>query len=193
MSIHDTADRVGFERRLMMRNEMSRFAVEHLECRRLLSANPAISIGDVALTEGQDGATAYVFAVSLSHPSSKRISVQFATVDGSAQAGEDYAPTSGTLNFARGETTKTVTVLVNGDTTLEGDETFSLQLRRARSAFIADHLGIGTIVNDDDVLPPPPADEPPVDPGYADPWYPGGGWDPGWGYGPYPYPGEYPG
>ena len=162
-----------------MRYETSRSAVEQLEIRRLLSANPAISIGDVALTEGQDGATAYVFAVSLSHPSSKRISVQFATVDGSAQAGEDYAPTSGTLNFARGETTKTVTVLVNGDTTVEADETFFLELRTARNAFIADDRGIGTIV-DDDLFPPPP-DEPPADPGY-------GASNPV-GYGPYP---DYP-
>ena len=174
-----------------MRNEMSRFAVEHLECRRLLSANPAISIGDVALTEGQDGATAYVFAVSLSHPSSKRISVQFATVDGSAQAGEDYAPTSGTLNFARGETTKTVTVLVNGDTTVEGIETFSVKLRHARNAFFAEARGIGTIVDDDLVTPPPPTDPVPDDGGA----YGSYGGDQGYGaYDPYGgyYPGEYP-
>ncbi len=152
-------------------------SIESLEPRRLLSGNPTLAISDVSFAEGQDGATAYVFTVSLSQPSSKRVSVDFATENGSALAGEDYAQTSGTLNFARGQTSKTVTVLVNGDTTVEGDETFSLKLRRARNAFIADGRGIGTIVNDDVLPPPPPPAPPPYEPP-PDPWYDPAWWNP---------------
>jgi hypothetical protein len=150
-----------------VRNETSRFGFEPLECRRLLSGSPAISISDVAVAEGQGGATAYVFTASLSKASLKRVSVNFATADGSAVAGEDYAQSSGTLDFARGETAKTLAVLVNGDTTVEADETFSVELQQADNAFVADSRGIGTIVNDD-VLPPP-VDPLPVDPAPVDP------------------------
>ena|SRR5688572_14404640 len=127
---------------------------ETLEPRRLLSGGPAITIGDVSLAEGQDGATAYIFTVSLSKSTSKRVSVNFATENGSATSGEDYVQKSGTLNFAGGQRSKTVTVLVNGDTTVEGNEMFAVTLSRARNASIADGRAIGTIVNDD-VLPPP--------------------------------------
>ena len=154
--------------------------IEWLEHRCLLSSSPAISISDVSRVEGQGGATAYVFTVSLSKPSSKRVSVDFATADGSAQAGLDYAKTSGTLQFARGQTSKTITVLVNGDASYEPDETFLVSLSRARDAFIADAQGIGTIRNDD-LAPPPPPPPPeipdqPGDPGTGcnpdNPYYP---------------------
>jgi hypothetical protein len=139
-----------------------------LEPRRLLSGSTAITINDVGLVEGERGASAYVFTVSLSKAGSKSISVDFATADGSALAGEDYVRTFGTLNFARGETSKAVTVLVNGDAKVEQDETFSVKLGHARNAFLADTRGIGTIVNDDVVVlppsPPPPAVEPTADP-----------------------------
>jgi hypothetical protein len=165
-----------------------------LEPRRLLSGNPAITINDVAVAEGDDGTSAYVFTVSLSKASTKRVSVDFTTEGGSALGGEDYVHTSGTLNFARGETHKTVTVLVNGDTTVEGSETFSLKLRHAHNAFLADSCGLGTIVNDDLVTLPPPTDPPPYEPPIDDSYGSYGG-DQGYGaYNPYGpiYPGEYP-
>ena len=55
-------------------------------------------------------------------------SVDYATSDGSAHAPGDYAATSGTLNFADGETTKTFDVPVVWDGQAEGDETVSLAL-----------------------------------------------------------------
>jgi hypothetical protein len=154
--------------------------IEVLEPRRLMHANPAITISDVARAEGDAGATAYVFTVSLSKAVSRRVSVDFATAaDGSAVAGEDFDATHGTLSFASGQTSKTVTVLVRADATVEGDETFSLKLSRAANAFIADARGVGTIVNDDLVQPPPPPPpttppppyEPPPDTGYDPAWY----------------------
>ena len=133
-----------------------RLTIEMLEPRRLLSGSPTITIGDVSRAEGQGGATAYVFTVTLSNPSSKTVSVNFATENGSAQSGGDYAHKSGTLIFAPGQKTRTVTVLVNGDTVVEQDETFSVKLSRASNAFIKDGRGIGTIFNDDQAPPPVP-------------------------------------
>src|SRR5438046_2978304 len=68
-------------------------SLELLEPRRLCSAGPGIAISDVGLAEGQGGQTAYVFTVSLSKASSKRVAVNFATENGSALAGADYVQT----------------------------------------------------------------------------------------------------
>jgi hypothetical protein len=154
--------------------------VEQLDGRCLPSANPAISIGDAYVTEGDSGQTAIVFRVTLSQASSKQVSVDFATADGGARVGEDYAgqPTgkdyigqAGRLTFAPGETTKTITVLVNGDTVVEGNESFSVNLSGASGAKVADAQGVGTILNDD-VYPgtyPDPYTGLPIVPWPADP------------------------
>jgi hypothetical protein len=58
------------------------------------------------------------------------------------------------VTFNPGETSKNVTVNVNGDTTVEPDEAFHLDLTTPTKATIADALGIGTITNDDVATPP---------------------------------------
>jgi chitinase len=124
--------------------------LEELGGRVLPSANPAISISDVALAEGHSGQTAFVFTVSLSEASSKEVSLKYATANGTARKGDgDYIGAKGTLKFAPGETTKTITVLVNGDNKVESDEQFFVNLSQARNATIADARGIGTVLNDD--------------------------------------------
>jgi hypothetical protein len=139
--------------------------VEQLEGRCLPSANPAISISHVTLAEGQSGQMAFVFTVILSEPSSKQVSVKFATADawgssGVARAGDDYVPTSGQLKFSPGQTSKTITVQVNGDLTTERDEVFFVNLSGARNATLANQTGVGTIKDDDGYLiPPQPAPE----------------------------------
>ena len=146
--------------------------LEELGSRVLPSANPAISIGDVARAEGHTGQTAFVFTVRLSQASSREVSVKFATVNGSATSGDgDFMGKSGTLKFAPGETTKTITVLVNGDAKVEPDEQFFVNLSRTRNVVIADAQGVGTILNDD--LPAPLEDPPvaPLDPGQASGYY----------------------
>src|SRR5262245_4679664 len=108
--------------------------LEELGSRVLPSANSAITISDVTLAEGHSGKTAFVFSVSLSEASSKEVSVKYATANGSAKTGDgDFVGKSGTLKFAPGETTKTVTVLVNGDTKVESDEQIFVNLSRARN------------------------------------------------------------
>jgi hypothetical protein len=78
------------------------------------------------------------------------VTVGFSTADGTAIAPGDYTATSGTITFAPGETTKTVTVQVNGDAIREADETFSVNLANVTgNATIADAQAIGTVANDD--------------------------------------------
>ena len=113
-----------------------------------VSPLPTLSISDVSQLEGNSGTTAFVFTVTKSatgHPAS----VEFATANGTASSGSDYTAATGTVNFAAGEATKTITVLVNGDTTTEPDETFIVALSNPVDATIADSQGQGTIENDD--------------------------------------------
>ena len=87
--------------------------------------------------------------MSISEASTQTITVDYATANDKATAGEDYQAASGTLTFAPGETTKTVSVQVNGDTLYEPDETFFVNLSNPANATISDAKGIGTITNDD--------------------------------------------
>jgi uncharacterized repeat protein (TIGR01451 family) len=110
---------------------------------------PTLAIDNVSMNEGNTGTTAFVFTVTKSGATELPASVDFATADGTATAPGDYAAGNGTLNFAAGDTSKPVTVLVNGDTTFEANETFAVNLSNAIAATIADNQGQGTIVNDD--------------------------------------------
>src|SRR5437899_705415 len=83
---------------------------------------PSPSMNDVPQTEGDSGNTPSTFTVSLSAASGLMVTVNYATADNTATAGSDYQSTSGTLTFNPGETTKPVTVLVNGDNTFEQTE-----------------------------------------------------------------------
>ncbi|MDJ0651010.1 MAG: S8 family serine peptidase, partial [Xenococcaceae cyanobacterium MO_188.B19] len=121
-----------------------------------------LSINDVSEVEGKDANTEFIFTISLSEASTKAITVNYATADdsvdnqpgASATAGEDYTATNGTLEFSPGETEKTITVEVIGDTNLEVDEKFSLNLSNPSNAEISDSQGTGIIINDDDFLTP---------------------------------------
>ena len=100
--------------------------------------------------EGNSGTTSYVFTVTKTGRTALSASVDFQTVDGTATvADNDYQATNGTLTFAANETTKQVTVLVNGDTTYEVDELFTVHLSSAIGATIGNADGTGTIMNDD--------------------------------------------
>jgi parallel beta-helix repeat protein len=115
-----------------------------------LDDRPQVSINDVTVTEGNTGTVTATFTLTLSASSTAATTVSFATHDGTATAPADYAATSGTRTFAPGTTSQTVAVLVSGDGTEEGDETFSVTLSNASdNAVIGDGLGIGTIHDDD--------------------------------------------
>ena len=112
---------------------------------------PSLSINDVTQNEGNSGTSTYGFTVTLSGaPSAVAVTVGYATADGSATvAGSDYVANGGTLTFAPGTTSQPVSVQVNGDTTIESNETFSVVLSGATNAGIGKATGTGTIVNDD--------------------------------------------
>lgn len=111
---------------------------------------PAVSISDVTLTEGNSGTTNAVFTVSLSTHSAQPLAVNYsATDEGGVDHEEDFTSVSGQLIFPSGETSKTIEVPVLGDTEPEGDEIFSVNLSNAINCSIADYQGLGTIVDDD--------------------------------------------
>ncbi|MEO1184350.1 MAG: cadherin domain-containing protein, partial [Cyanobacteria bacterium J06636_27] len=117
-----------------------------------LTPLPLLSIGDVSLQEGDSGTTDFIFDVTLSETSTEDITVNYATANDTAVAGKDYTATSGTLNFAAGETSKQVTVSVTGENRLEIDENFLVNLSNANNAEISDAEGKGIIFNDDEIL-----------------------------------------
>lgn len=110
---------------------------------------PALSIGDALVVEGNSGTKILTFTVNLLRPSGKNVSVRFATADGIARAGSDYRVRSGALNFAPGQTTKTISIIVNSDTQVEGDETVYVLLTNATNATVSRGRATGTITNDD--------------------------------------------
>ena len=108
-----------------------------------------LSINDVSMPEGDSGTTMATFTVTLSAPDTHPIVVDYSTGDLTARAGEDYVSTSGILTFAPGETVKTISVPVNGDTIYEPSEFYVVQLANAVNAKITKSQGLGTILNDD--------------------------------------------
>ena len=112
-------------------------------------AAPSFSIDDVTQNEGNSGTTIYIFTVTKSGATELSSSVNYATADNTTSAGSDYTATNGMLTFGPGEDSKTITVVVNGDTTYENNETFFANLSDANNATISDAQGVGTITNDD--------------------------------------------
>ncbi len=108
---------------------------------------PALRVADARAREGADAAIG--FTVTLAPAASAPVTVDWATADGTAKAGEDYTAASGTLVFAPGETEKTVAVAVLDDAHDEGEESFVLRLSNASGAELADAEAVGTIVNSD--------------------------------------------
>lgn len=112
---------------------------------------PRISIGDAVAAEKNSGTTLLTFTVTLSAAYDETVTVNYATADGTATtADNDYVAAWGTLTFAPGETTKTFTVEVLGDTMSEGDEYFFVNLSIASgNSLIGDGQGQGTLLGDD--------------------------------------------
>ena len=106
-----------------------------------------ISVADARVEEGAGAVLA--FAVTLSRAATSAFSVDYATSDGSAQAGADYTAASGTLSFQAGDSSKTIEVSVLDDAHDEGEETLTLTLSNASGAWLSDGEATGTIENTD--------------------------------------------
>ncbi len=115
------------------------------------SAN--VSITDFTLAEGDSGDHVMTFTVTRTNTTGA-FTVDYATADGSAHAGEDYVAAHGTLSFAAGgPASQTLSVTVHGDATPEPNETFAVNLSNlivaSGAAALVDAVGQGAIVNDD--------------------------------------------
>ena len=116
-----------------------------------------LTINDVSLNEGNAGTTSFTFTVSLSAPAGPGgVTFDIATADGTAQddnpvaEDNDYTPKSLTAQtIPAGSSTYSFTVLVNGDTVPETNETFFVNVTNVTGATVTDGQGQGTIVNDD--------------------------------------------
>ena len=108
-----------------------------------------LSVADARAEEGTDATLD--FAVTLDRSSTGTVTVEYATSDGTATAGDDYTATSGTLTFAPGDREKTIAVPVLDDANDEGEETMTLRLSNASGANIADGEATGTITNSDPI------------------------------------------
>jgi len=114
---------------------------------------PTLRVSDARVDEGDAGDTPATFVVSLSAALDRPVTVDYATANGTASAPSDYSSATGTLTFEPGETSKSVAIAVRGDNADESNETFTLNLRSASPAAIADAQGVATIVEDDDHPP----------------------------------------
>ena len=106
-----------------------------------------VTVADARVEEGANAVLA--FAVTLSRAASAALTVDYATVDGSAHAGDDYTAARGTLTFRAGESSKTIEVAVLDDAHDEGEETLTLRLSNASGGRLADGEATGTIKNHD--------------------------------------------
>jgi hypothetical protein len=125
---------------------------------------PRVTISDVSKDEGDNGPTTFTFTVSLvdaqgqSSASGLPVVVTYATADGTAKISDlDYRSASGSLTFAPGELTKTISVTVNGDLFKENNgnaETFTVQLAlpNPQQAVLVKSQGLGSIENGSDII-----------------------------------------
>ena len=121
------------------------------------TTTPSLSVNDVARAEGNNGTTAFDFTVSLSSPAGAGgVTFDIATADGTATiADNDYVARSLTAQtIPQGSSNYTFTINVNGDTTIEPNETFFVNVSNVSGATVADGQGTGTITTDDVTLTP---------------------------------------
>ena len=134
-------------------SEASGDTSEFSACKQVAGSVPTISISNASQGEGNQGNINLDLNVTLSESPVTPVTVDYATAPGTASSGNDFQPASGTLTFGAGETVKTVTVLINGDTQVEPNETLFVNLSNPGNATIQTGQGIGTIL-DDDAGPP---------------------------------------
>ena len=114
-----------------------------------IAGPPTLSVADAEVDE--NSGAVLDFSVTLSRALAGPVTVGYRTADGSANAGEDYTNTTGTLTFAAGDTSRTVSVPVLDDEHDEGSETMTLRLQSPSPARVklADAEATGTINNTD--------------------------------------------
>lgn len=113
-------------------------------------AASTLSVTDTAISVEEGTATASI-TVQRSGDSSGAASVDFSTSNGTAVAGEDYTATSGTLNFAAGQITQTLTIPILNDAFVEGDETFAVTLSNPTGGILGNTITTNITILDNDL------------------------------------------
>lgn len=111
---------------------------------------PTASIGDVSALEGNAGTTNFDFVITLSNPSSIDSNMSIFTASGTAIFPADFAFSSAPVVIPAGATSAVATIAVVGDTDIETDETFFVDLI-VGNVNVGDGRGVGTIQNDDGI------------------------------------------
>lgn len=115
---------------------------------------PVVDVGNASISEGNVGTKVLNFSVTLSSAApAGGVTLTYSTANGSATAGSDYvAVVAGTVVIAPGASTGNLPVTINGDTTIEPDETFTVTITGALNATLGAATATGTILNDDAVV-----------------------------------------
>ncbi|HEY8573291.1 Calx-beta domain-containing protein [Phenylobacterium sp.] len=119
-----------------------------------IATTPTFAIsGPAPAAEGTGGTTPFQFTVTRSGDASQLGMVDWYTV-GQTDSAEFSGPTGGTVYFAAGETSKTITLNVVGDSAREGDESFFVGISNPRGGTITTQQATTAILNDDSDTPP---------------------------------------
>jgi glucose/arabinose dehydrogenase len=115
----------------------------------IFNATSSVTINDVSVDEVNSGTTVATFIVSLTPPNNQVVTVDYATADGTARAGNDYVAASGVITFMPGESTQLISINIHGDVLTEPDETFFLTLSNPTNTAIGDNQSTATIQDND--------------------------------------------
>ncbi len=110
---------------------------------------PVVSIGSARVVEGNYGTRGVRFTISLSKPTTRSVTISYRTVDGTALAGSDYQARTATTTLNPGATSRTITITVRGDRTVEPNEKFKVVISNPQGANLGINAGTGRIDNDD--------------------------------------------
>ena len=115
--------------------------------RTVWNTSPSVAVSNARVEEGPGAMLE--FEVTLDHAAAGTVTVDYATTDGTAMAGSDYTAVNGTLTFAAGVLSKTISVAVFNDSHDEGEEALFVVLSNARGAYLGQNIGLGLIDNSD--------------------------------------------
>lgn len=113
---------------------------------------PCLTIAPATVREAAEGTTNLDFILTLDHPSTLNLAVNYTVANGTATAGADYIAQSGTILFPPGVSTQTLAIVVNADLEIEPAETLSVLLAGPLNTLLCEASGVGTIL--DGTVPP---------------------------------------
>lgn len=112
---------------------------------------PSLAIAPASATEG----SALAFVVTRSGDTSTAVSASYSTASGTASSGSDFTPATGTVNFAAGQTSATITVATIDDTAVESAETMTFTLTTPTGGAVLGTSSATGTINDNDTAASP--------------------------------------